>query len=188
MFYHCTWSLFHFWNCSCTAVYLMLLFTASAGYVIRSTVGVNWLCFPLLAVKGKGAWPMFVLWWNHGTRQDFRKIIWCICIFPWNKERGFHVQIITRLFMVQSQDSKWRRCGSRQYGTIPPSGSSLVMRKHFSIMIVAVAGSLGVIILPEYSIYHVCDGDGELSVSDLFLAGIVLWMMIDRVQLLIFYA
>lgn len=153
-------------------------FTASAGYVVRSMLG-GIDSFPLLAV------PMFVLagiLMAHGKISE--KLFDVFVYFIGKKRAGVPCAvIITCLFYGAISGSAPATVAAVGSMTIPLL-IELGYEKDFATAIVAVAGGLGVIILPSIPFIMYAMATGE-SVSDLFLAGIVPGLFIGA--LLMFY-
>ena len=141
-------------------------FTASASYVIRSMFG-GIDSFPLLAV------PMFILSGIIMARGGISKRLFDLfSFFIGKRTAGLPcAAVITCLFYGAISGSGIATVAAVGSMTIPLL-VELGYDKKFCTALVAVAGSLGVIIPPSipFIMYGMATG---ASVSDIFLAGIV---------------
>ncbi|MDD3184313.1 MAG: TRAP transporter large permease [Anaerostipes sp.] len=146
-------------------------FTASATYVIRSMFG-GLDSFPLLAV------PMFVLSGIIMARGGISKRLFNLfAFFIGKRTAGLPCAvIITCLFYGAISGSGIATVAAVGSMTIPIL-VGLGYDKQFVTAMVAIAGSLGVIIPPSIPFIMFGMASGE-SVSDVFLAGIVPGVMI----------
>ena len=154
-------------------------FTASASYVIRSMFG-GIDSFPLLAV------PMFILSGIIMARGGISKRLFDLfSFFIGKRTAGLPcAAVITCLFYGAISGSGIATVAAVGSMTIPLL-VELGYDKKFCTALVAVAGSLGVIIPPSipFIMYGMASG---ASVSDIFLAGIVPGVLIGL--LLMVYA
>ena len=154
-------------------------FTASASYVIRSMFG-GIDSFPLLAV------PMFILSGIIMARGGISKRLFDLfSFFIGKRTAGLPcAAVITCLFYGAISGSGIATVAAVGSMTIPLL-VELGYDKKFCTALVAVAGSLGVIIPPSipFIMYGMASG---ASVSDLFIAGIIPGVMIGG--LLMVYA
>jgi len=154
-------------------------FTASASYVIRSMFG-GIDSFPLLAV------PMFILSGIIMARGGISKRLFDLfSFFIGKRTAGLPcAAVITCLFYGAISGSGIATVAAVGSMTIPLL-VELGYDKKFCTALVAVAGSLGVIIPPSipFIMYGTASG---ASVSDLFIAGIIPGVMIGG--LLMVYA
>lgn len=141
-------------------------FTASASYIIRSMFG-GIDSFPLLAV------PMFILSGIIMARGGISKRLFDLfAYFIGNKTAGLPcAAVITCLFYGAISGSGIATVAAVGSMTIPLL-VELGYDKKFCTALVAVAGSLGIIIPPSipFIMYGMASG---CSVSDIFLAGII---------------
>ncbi len=141
-------------------------FTASASYIIRSMFG-GIDSFPLLAV------PMFILSGIIMARGGISKRLFDLfSYFIGNKTAGLPcAAVITCLFYGAISGSGIATVAAVGSMTIPLL-VELGYDKKFCTALVAVAGSLGVIIPPSipFIMYGMASG---ASVSDIFIAGII---------------
>lgn len=141
-------------------------FTASASYIIRSMFG-GIDSFPLLAV------PMFILSGIIMARGGISKRLFDLfAYFIGNKTAGLPcAAVITCLFYGAISGSGIATVAAVGSMTIPLL-VELGYDKKFCTALVAVAGSLGVIIPPSipFIMYGMASG---ASVSDIFIAGII---------------
>lgn len=141
-------------------------FTASATYVIRSMFG-GLDSFPLLAV------PMFILSGIVMARGGISKRLFDLfSYFLGKRTAGMPCAVIvTCLFYGAISGSGIATTAAVGSMTIPVL-VNLGYDKNFCTAVVAVAGSLGVIIPPSipFIMYGMASG---VSVSDIFIAGIV---------------
>lgn len=154
-------------------------FTASGQFVIRSMLG-GIDSFPLLAV------PMFVLSGILMARGGIsRKLFDVFAYFLGKRTAGMPCAVIvTCLFYGAISGSAPATVAAVGSMTIPVL-CQLGYDRDFSTAIVAVAGGLGVIILPSIPFIMFGMASGE-SVSDLFISGIVPGIIIS--VLLMVYA
>lgn len=154
-------------------------FTASASYIIRSMFG-GIDSFPLLAV------PMFILSGIIMARGGISKRLFDLfAYFIGNKTAGLPcAAVITCLFYGAISGSGIATVAAVGSMTIPLL-VELGYDKKFCTALVAVAGSLGVIIPPSipFIMYGMASG---CSVSDIFIAGIIPGILIG--VLLMVYA
>ena len=154
-------------------------FTASASYVIRSMFG-GIDSFPLLAV------PMFILSGIIMARGGISKRLFDLfSFFIGKRTAGLPcAAVITCLFYGAISGSGIATVAAVGSMTIPLL-VELGYDKKFCTALVAVAGSLGVIIPPSipFIMYGMASGE---SVSDLFMAGVVPGLLIGA--LLMVYA
>lgn len=141
-------------------------FTASASYIIRSMFG-GIDSFPLLAV------PMFILSGIIMARGGISKRLFDLfAYFIGNRTAGLPcAAVITCLFYGAISGSGIATVAAVGSMTIPLL-EELGYDKKFCTALVAVAGSLGIIIPPSipFIMYGMASG---ASVSDIFLAGII---------------
>ena len=154
-------------------------FTASASYVIRSMFG-GIDSFPLLAV------PMFILSGIIMARGGISKRLFDLfSFFIGKRTAGLPcAAVITCLFYGAISGSGIATVAAVGSMTIPLL-VELGYDKKFCTALVAVAGSLGVIIPPSIPFIMFGSASGE-SVSDLFIAGIIPGLLIGG--LLMVYA
>ena len=149
-------------------------FTASASYIIRSMFG-GIDSFPLLAV------PMFILSGIIMARGGISKRLFDLfAYFIGKKTAGLPcAAVITCLFYGAISGSGIATVAAVGSMTIPLL-VELGYDKNFCTALVAVSGSLGVIIPPSipFIMYGMASG---ASVSDIFLAGIVPGILIGCV-------
>lgn len=157
-------------------------FTASASYVIRSMFG-GLDSFPLLAV------PMFILSGIIMARGGISKRLFDLfSYFIGKKTAGLPcAAVVTCLFYGAISGSGIATVAAVGSMTIPLL-VNLGYDKKFCTALIAVAGSLGVIIPPSipFIMYGMASG---ASVSDVFLAGIVPGVLIGLLLMLyaVFY-
>lgn len=154
-------------------------FTASASYVVRSMFG-GLDSFPLLAV------PMFILSGIIMARGGISKRLFDLfAYFIGKKTAGLPCAVVvTCLFYGAISGSGIATVAAVGSMTIPLL-VNLGYDKQFCTALVAVAGSLGVIIPPSipFIMYGMASG---VSVSDIFIAGVVPGILIGA--LLMVYA
>lgn len=154
-------------------------FTASASYVVRSMFG-GLDSFPLLAV------PMFILSGIIMARGGISKRLFDLfAYFIGKKTAGLPCAVVvTCLFYGAISGSGIATVAAVGSMTIPLL-VNLGYDKQFCTALVAVAGSLGVIIPPSipFIMYGMASG---VSVSDIFIAGIIPGILIGA--LLMVYA
>lgn len=154
-------------------------FTASASYVVRSMFG-GLDSFPLLAV------PMFILSGIIMARGGISKRLFDLfAYFIGKKTAGLPCAVVvTCLFYGAISGSGIATVAAVGSMTIPFL-VNLGYDKQFCTALVAVAGSLGVIIPPSipFIMYGMASG---VSVSDIFIAGVVPGILIGA--LLMVYA
>lgn len=155
-------------------------FTASASYVIRSMFG-GIDSFPLLAV------PMFILSGIIMARGGISKRLFDLfSFFIGKRTAGLPcAAVITCLFYGAISGSGIATVAAVGSMTIPLL-VELGYDKKFCTALVAVAGSLGVIIPPSipFIMYGMASG---ASVSDIFLAGIVPGVLIGLLLMVLYF-
>lgn len=149
-------------------------FTVGGEYIVRSALGgVN--SYPLLAI------PMFVLAGIIMTKGGVsRKLFDVFTYFIGNKTAGIPCAVIvTCLFFGAISGSAPATVAAVGSMTVPIM-LEMGYDKKFCVAIVAVAGGLGVIIPPSIPFILFAQVTG-VSVSDLFIAGIIPGIMIAAI-------